>query len=220
MACTGRYWFTDSGGISFEARVLNNDRRPPGHEGFQQQYRPEASRPWTLKSTLSRFGGSTSGFSNPLFTSVSSPPFQWRARSCPLRVRTDDTCSNWSNIIDWTAASCASTRVGGAKFTDHRLRPGSTPIKAVHFLELRQRIGALRAREDLPPVQWTDPTLTAGLTPVNRVHLTELREALDAVYDAVEQRRPSYADAEVTAQATVIKAVHVMDLREAVAALE
>ena len=201
-------------------RILNNDRRPTNHQVFRKQHRPDASHQWTTSSNISIVSGDTSGFSTPLFTSVSSPGFQWRARSCPLRVRTDDTCSNWSNIIDWTAASCASTRVGGAKFSDHRLRPGSTPIKAVHFLELRQRIGALRAREDLPPVQWTDPTLTAGLTPVNRVHLTELREALDAVYDAVEQRRPSYADAEVTAQATVIKAVHVMDLREAVAALE
>ena len=219
VACTGRFWFTNDG-ISFEVLILNNDARPPDHVGFQQQYRPEASRPWTKKSTLSVFSGNASGFSNPLFTSVSSPPFQWRARSCPYRPRTDEACSNWSNVIDWTAASCASTRVGRAGFTDHPLRPGSTPIRTIHFRELQQRIGALRTSEGLPAVQWTDPTLTAGVTLVKRVHLTELREALDAVYDAVGQTRPSYTDPEVTAQATAVKAAHLMELREAVAALE
>lgn len=109
MACTGRYWYTNSG-ISFEVRILNNDRRPANHEVFQQQYRRDASRPWTTKSSLALVLGNTSGFSTPLFTSVSSPPFQWRARSCPRQRQTDNVCSNWSNIINWTAASCARSR--------------------------------------------------------------------------------------------------------------
>ena len=41
---------------------------------------------------------------------VSSPPFQWRARSCPRQTQTDDMCSDWSNVISWTAASCARTQ--------------------------------------------------------------------------------------------------------------
>ena len=110
MACTGRYWYTNSGGISFEVRILNNYQRPASHEVFQQQYRPDAFRPWTTKSSLSLVSGDTSGFSTPLFTSVSSAPFQWRARSCPRSAQTDDVCSNWSNIINWTAASCAARR--------------------------------------------------------------------------------------------------------------
>ena len=68
-------------------------------------------------------------------------------------------------------------------FSD-RLVPGTTPPRAIHFLELRTRIAALRAREGLPPVRWTDPVLTVGITPVKRVHVTELRDALGETYDA------------------------------------
>ena len=100
-----------------------------------------------------------------------------------------------------------------------RLVPG-TPPRAIHFLELRTRVAALRARENLPPMRWTDPVLTVGITPVKRVHLTEVRNALDAVYDAAGQTRPSYTDGIVTAGMTAIKAVHVTELRNAIRALE
>ena len=105
-------------------------------------------------------------------------------------------------------------------FTDHPVRPGTTPIKAVHFRELRQRIATLRARWGLPEVEWTDPTLVAGVTPVKRTHLTELRFALDAVYDAVRRPRPAYTDAVVAAGVTAIKAAHIMELRNAVLVLD
>ena len=105
-------------------------------------------------------------------------------------------------------------------FTDDPLIAGSTPVRAIHFRELRQRIGVLRARENLAPMQWTDPTLRTGVTPVKGVHLTELRAGLDAVYAAVGQARPSYTDADVTTLGTTIRAVHVIELREATAALE
>lgn len=113
VACTGRYWYPNSGGISFEVRILNNDQRPLSHDVVQQQYRRDASGPWTTDPTLSLVvpGLEASGFSTPLFTDVSSPPFQWRARSCPRQAQTDDMCSDWSNVISWTAASCAGTRV-------------------------------------------------------------------------------------------------------------
>ena len=105
-------------------------------------------------------------------------------------------------------------------FTDHPVRPGTTPIKAVHFRELRERIAILRARWGLPEVEWTDPTLVAGVTPVKRTHLTELRFALDAVYDAVRRPRPAHTDALVAAGVTAIKAAHIMELRNAVLVLE
>ena len=114
----------------------------------------------------------------------------------------------------------ASQRSVVTTFTDHPVRPGTTPVKAAHFREIRARIAALRERAGLPAVSWTDPTLTAGATPVKRVHLTELRTALDAAYDALAQPRPVYTDAAVTGGLTVIKAVHVAELRAAVAALE
>ena len=111
-------------------------------------------------------------------------------------------------------------RVENGAFTADRIRPGTTPLKVVHFHELRARIAALRAREGLPAVQWTDPTLVAGVTPVKRVHLMELRTALDVVYDAVGRPRLSYTDAAVVAGTTAIRAVHLMELRTGVAALE
>ena len=110
----------------------------------------------------------------------------------------------------------AVTVAARAAFTDHPIRPGVTPIKAVHFIELRARIDALRARSRLPAFPWTDPALVAGVTPVRRVHLTEIRSALDAVYDAAGRPRPAYADARAGAEATPIRAAHIMELRAAV----
>ena len=107
-----------------------------------------------------------------------------------------------------------------ATFTDHPIVPGTTPIRAAHFTELRERIAALRARHGLPAFPWTDPTLMAGVTPVRRIHLTELRSALDAVYDAVRRSRPAYADVRGVAGATPIKAAHIMELRAAVLDVE
>ena len=103
--------------------------------------------------------------------------------------------------------------------TGQPITPG-TPIRAVHFRELRVRIATLREREGLPAMQWTDPTLVAGSTPVKGVHLRELRTALDAVYRAVGQVPRSYTDPSLTPGATAIKALHVMELRARVAALE
>ena len=97
-----------------------------------------------------------------------------------------------------------------------RLRAGAASIRAIHFLELRTRIAALRDRVGLPPLQWTDPVLTPGVTPVRGVHLIELRAALGAVYDAAGRPRPNYTDAAVTAGVSVIRAAHVTELREAV----
>ncbi len=100
-----------------------------------------------------------------------------------------------------------------------RLEPG-TPPRAVHFLELRTRVAALREREGMPSLRWTDPVLTVGVTPVRRVHLTELRDALDEAYDAVGKPVPAYTDGIVTAGVTAVKAVHLEELRNAIRALE
>ena len=105
-------------------------------------------------------------------------------------------------------------------FTDHPLRPGVTPIRAVHFLELRARIDGVRGRLGLSAFRWTDPILTPGLTPVRRLHLMDLRTALDQAYRAAGRPAPGYTDATVRGGATVIKAAHLMELRAAVVALE
>ena len=106
------------------------------------------------------------------------------------------------------------------RFTDHPLQPGATPLKAVHFLQLRACIEVLRSRARLSTLRWTDARLTAGVTPIRAVHLTELRAALDEAYAAAGRTRPRYTDAVLTQGGTGIKALHVMELRNAVLALE
>ena len=108
---------------------------------------------------------------------------------------------------------------GPVPFTDNPLRPGVTPVKARHFLELRERIGKLRDGAGLPSFAWTDPILTPRVTPVRRVHLTELRAALAEVYAAAGRPAPTYTDPALPAE-TVIRAAHLMELRRAVWALE
>ena len=108
--------------------------------------------------------------------------------------------------------------VGG--FTDDPIRPGVTPIRAVHFTELRTRIDALRTGVGLSAFPWTDPTLRAGVTGVRSVHLTELRNALNQAYAAAGQPRPAYTDASVRPGTTPIRAAHVTELRRAVVELE
>ena len=107
-----------------------------------------------------------------------------------------------------------------AAFTDHPIERGATPVKAIHLLELRARIDALRAAAGRPAFRWTDPVLTPGATPISRVHLTELRAALAGAYAAAGRAAPVYTDPVVTAGATTIRTAHLMELRAAVAALE
>ena len=105
-------------------------------------------------------------------------------------------------------------------FTDDPIVPGETPIKAVHFKELRERIDVLRTAGGLEPFSWTDPILTAGVTPVRLSHLLELRDALDAVYGVAGLVAPVFTDAAPMSGTTPIRAAHLMELRAAVVALQ
>ena len=105
-------------------------------------------------------------------------------------------------------------------FTDDPIRPGATPVRVVHFAELRTRIDALRRRASLAPFAWTDPVLAPGVTPVRLAHLLELREAVAAAYAAAGRPAPRWTDAAPTAGTTPIRAAHLMELRAAVLALE
>ena len=105
-------------------------------------------------------------------------------------------------------------------FTDHPIVPGVTPIKAVHFTELRTRIDALRSAAGLERFAWTDPSLTPGVTRVRLVHLLELRSALAAAYTAAGRSAPQWTDAAPVGGTTPIRTEHVMELRAAVVALQ
>lgn len=105
-------------------------------------------------------------------------------------------------------------------FTDDPIVPGMTPVRAVHFAELRARIDVLRGGAALAPFGWTDPVLRAGVTPARLAHLLELREALTAVYAAAGRSAPRWTDAAPVGGAAPIRAAHLSELRAAVLALE
>ena len=105
-------------------------------------------------------------------------------------------------------------------FTDHPIRPGVTPVKAIHFTELRTRIDGLRSAAGLLRFSWTDPALQPGVTRVRRVHLLELRSALAEAYQAAGRATPRWTDASPAAGRTPIRALHVTELRVAVRELE
>ena len=82
-----------------------------------------------------------------------------------------------------------------APFTDDPIVPGVTPVRAVHFTELRARIDVLRREARLASFRWTDPELRPGVTRVQRVHLIELRAALAEAYAAAGRAVPRWTDA-------------------------
>ena len=133
-----------------------------------------------------------------------------------IRVTATDP-GGLSAIQSFTVA--VSTTVSGS-FTDDPLQPGVTPVKAVHFTELRTRIDGLRSAAGLPRCSWTDPALRAGETRVRRVHLLELRAAVAEAYGAAGRSAPRWTDALPSAGSTPIRALHVTELRAAVLALE
>ena len=127
---------------------------------------------------------------------------------------TDTTGSNTS------ATQTFPVTVRGGTFTDRVLVPGESPIRAVHFTELRTRIDRLRTAAGLSGFAWTDPVLTAGVTPVRLTHLLELRSALAAAYASSGRSAPIWTDPAPERGTTVVRVAHVMELRTAVVALE
>ncbi len=104
-------------------------------------------------------------------------------------------------------------------FTDNPIVAGMT-IRALHILELRSRIDAVRVARGLPPFTWTDPTLTLGSAIIKAQHIIDLRSALAEAYVAATLTPPTYTDALLTTGITVARAVHIAELRAAVTAIE
>ena len=106
-----------------------------------------------------------------------------------------------------------------APFTDDPIVPGATPVRAVHFTELRSRIDTLRGTYGfyggLGGFNWTDPTLAAGLTRVRLVHLLDLRTALAEAYALAGEPAPRWTDGGPVNGTTPISAAHLMELRDA-----
>jgi len=100
-------------------------------------------------------------------------------------------------------------------FTDSSLSAGVTPVKAVHFTELRTAVDAVRKLANngvANPYSYTDATLNSSVT-VKAVHITDLRTALNGARSTLGLPAISYTDPTITAGSTVIRAVHITDLR-------
>ena len=119
-----------------------------------------------------------------------------------------------------SATQAFAVTVSAQAFTDDPIVAGVTPVRAVHFLELRARIDAARAAAGLAGYAWTDRVLTAGVTPIRLVHLQELRRALEQAYAASGRAAPAWTDALPSPGSTPVRATHLTELRAAVVALE
>jgi hypothetical protein len=115
--------------------------------------------------------------------------------------------------LGWVPPAAAPT------FTDDPLTARSTPVKALHVQELRQRIGELRARHGLDAPAWTDPSIVSRSTPIKSTHLAELRAALAEVYTAAGLPPPAWSAPSIIGGATLVSASHVAELRSAIRAI-
>jgi hypothetical protein len=104
-------------------------------------------------------------------------------------------------------------------FTDHTLTPGSSTIRAIHILELRSRIDALRVRFGLAAFAYAGASLTPGTSVILLQHLDDLRTALSQAYVASGRAALIFSESPA-AGTTPIRAAHVAELRAAVIALE
>ena len=208
---------------------LDPPNRPPEAAGTLPAVRLSGPGA-TLEVDVSAAFGDPDG--DPLtYTASSSAPRVMTARVAGARVTLTAVTAGWSTVrvtaADPGGLSAAQsftasvpTTTGAGRFTDDPLRPGVTPVRAVHFAELRERIDALGEAAGLGRFRWTDPVLRAGVTPFRFVHLVELRSALAAAYGAAGRPVPRWTDPSPVARTTPVRAVHVMELRAGVVALE
>jgi YD repeat-containing protein len=129
----------------------------------------------------------------------------------------------------WARNSAGATASNGdAWWTFKTLRPFSDPtinssvtVRAIHFLELRERIDNLRLRFGLGQFAWSNPTLTSGVTIVRASDVVEMRQALAGAYASATQSMPALTDPQLGLPGTTtIRAVHINELRNAVIQLE
>jgi len=137
----------------------------------------------------------------------------------------DGTANYWvrvSNVFGSVDSTTATVSVSYSDathtFTDPILTTGLSVIRAVHILELRTRIDALRNAAALGSYPWTDPTLPSGTVLVKPIHIIELREAITAVYTAAGLPAPVFTGS--ITSGSVIRAQHISELRDAVTARE
>ena len=66
-------------------------------------------------------------------------------------------------------------------WTNPVLRAGTTPIRLLHLLELREALAAAYAASGRAAPRWNDPLPAPERTSIRALHLTELRAAVAAL---------------------------------------
>lgn len=108
----------------------------------------------------------------------------------------------------WSTRDFAATY----EFTDAVIAPHATPVRAMHIIELRAAVNALRALSGLPATTFTDPSLTNMR--IKRLHIVELRDSLAEAVGAVGRAAATYTDP-VLNPASTVRSAHVDELRAA-----
>ena len=151
------------------------------------------------------FTGASYGFTG---TRMNLTPLVGQSVKFQFHIGTDTAVSSLGWLIDNVSIyKCASS-----SFTDDPLVVGGTPIKAVHFQELRNRINAQRQLRNLPLFLFADPSLT-GVT-IKATHLAQLQQALTGIYFALNLPTPVFTSS------TTVRALNIQELRAALLAVE
>jgi hypothetical protein len=93
--------------------------------------------------------------------------------------------------------------------------PGRTPIRATHFLELREAVNAVRAAVGLGPFSWSDPQgrAPASQVPILKSHMQDLRNGLDQALSILGFTSQAYTDQGLP-NGTAVRKVHIDELRQ------
>ena len=217
------YWDTETSGVTRggggAGRTTAALQEPTGYAGLYAAWDVDVDgdglpdAPWDF--------GTSSAYPALSVDADGDGAATWRELGAQGRAAPRAPASGAGAAADGAAARAqAGGTAAPAAFTDDPLLPGVTPVRAVHLLELRSRIDALRRRAGLPAFGWTDAKVVPGVTPARAAHLTELRSALGEAYAAAGRPAPGYTDAVVTPGATAMRALQLQELRTAVLALE
>lgn len=143
-------------------------------------------------------------------------------------VRTDDALTVGSTYYvrvrlydsyfwtDWAANTRKVLVLSTTTLTDPTITEGVTPIRAVHFTELKTHIANVSYFRTLSTGTWTTwdaYPITAGSTPIKAGHIQDVRTNLEPPLSATGQPHTWQDDPTITAGATPIRKKHIDELR-------
>jgi hypothetical protein len=97
----------------------------------------------------------------------------------------------------------------------NQIPPGRTTVKAIHFLELRDAVNAVRAAAGLNAFTWSDPQgrVPANNVPILKSHMQDLRNGLDQALSSMGLTPQAYTDQGLP-PGTSVQKVHIDELRQ------